>query len=201
MCAPMIAAAGTALSTMSASTMFAVSLGVSALTTGIQYVAQMEQAQYQAEVQGANLQATRDAAVADMARQHGDLDVRAGQVSASTALRLQNQKDAAAQAKATASATSEAAGLSFDGLMADFDRQYTSFADAEMQQLGWDLDQIDRAREGIYANAQSRVNTVPRTPIQNPSLLAAGASFAGSALGAYDRYSVRDPITGQRTLT
>lgn len=200
MCPPALAAVPAALSSMTASTMFAVQMGVTALSTAVGVYGQHQAAEASAEAQTANLQATRDAAAKNMVQQTGDLHAREQQTRTAAAYRLDNQREAADRAKSTASATSESAGLSLDNLMADYDRQYGNYADSQMQQLGFDTDQIERTRQGIASQAQSRVNTVPRTPIQGPNYLKAGADMLGGAFDAFDTYSVRDPVTGARTF-
>lgn len=196
MCEPVTAA----LATMKASTMFAVSLGVSAVTAGMQYIAGVQNANAQAEAQRENIKNTTEAAATNFTQQQGDLHNRESQLKASMALRLNNQRRAADRAKATAKASSESAGLSFDALTADFDRQYSEYASSELTQLGFDMEQMEATRQGLQSQAQSRINTIPRTPINRPSFLTAAASVAGSALDAYDNFSTRDPDTGLRTL-
>lgn len=200
MCPPAIAGAAAAISSMSASTMFAVSLGVSALSAGAKYMAQSAQANAQYEAQQENMNRTYDAAVKNMVQQTSDLHARESQAKASTALDLVQKQAAAARAEATARASSESAGVSFDSMMDDYERQYASYADTQMQQLGFDVEQMGRTREAIQSQAQSRVNGVPTTPIMQPSLLSTGASMLSSTFNAYDKFSVRDPLTGARTL-
>lgn len=201
MCPPALAAGAAALSSMTASTMFAVSLGVSALSSAVGLYGQHQAAEAQAEAVGNNLQATRDAAAENMVRQTTDLHAREQQTRTATAYRLDNQRMAADRAQATASASSESAGQSLDALLTDYDRQYGNYADSQMQQLGFDMDQIDRTREGLSAQAQSRVNTVPRPAIQGPNYAGAASSFLGDSFNAFDTYSVRDPATGLRTFS
>jgi hypothetical protein len=156
-------------------------------------------AQYEAQV--ANGENMRNSAISDMVQQSADLNSREEQERAATGVRNMNQSTAARQASATAAATSESAGLSLDGLLNDYDRQYFSYADSQMQQLGFNVEQIGRQREGLKAQAQSRINSVPMRPVSYPSLAGSLIEFGGSALSAYDNFSVRDPITGNRTLT
>lgn len=201
MCPPMLIGAAAAMSAMSASTMFAVSLGTAALSAGVTMLGQHQAANAQAEATTANLQATRDAAVDSQVRQDGDLHARESQLKTATAIDLDNQKKNVLRAKGTASASSEAAGLTFDSMLSDYDRQYGNYADSQMQQLGFDIGQIERTREGIQSQTQARVNAVPRPPINRPSWITGAASIASSAFNSFDTYSVRDPITGNRTFT
>ena len=202
MCEPVsMAAAWTAVTSMSQAAMFATSLAVSGATAAVSYMGQQQMATAQVEAQEANLLNTRNAAAESQRRQDADLHARESQMQASTALTLDNNSKARDRAAATASASSESAGLSLEGLMTDYDRQYSSFADSQMMQLGWDRDQVQRTREGIASQAQGRVNSIPRTPVQRPSLAGAALSFAGNAFDAYGTYSTRDPMTGNRTLS
>lgn len=200
MCPPALVGAVGALGSMSASTMMAVSLGVAAVQGVVGYVGQAQAAQAQADAQSANLKATRDAAAADLVHRTSDLHVREQQERAATTLRIDDARKTSAQAGATARASSESAGLSFDALLADYENQYLSYADAQMTQLGFTADQIEREKEGLKASAEVRVNSVPRPPIQTPNLLGAITGVVGAGLNAYDRFTIRDPITGQRTL-
>jgi hypothetical protein len=189
------------LAALSSSAMFAVSLGVSAVTTGIQYMAQKAQAEAQVEAQETNLKNTADAANAAMVQSVEDLQQRTLQTRAATALRVSNAETRTLQAKGTFNAANEASGLSVAALMDDYDRQFEDYADAQYRQLGFDIDQIDRQVEGVQAQAKSRVNSVPIAPVSGPSLGGALADFGATAVGAFNQYSVRDPLTGNRTLT
>lgn len=185
---------------MSTQAMFMTSLAVSAISTGVGLIGQQQQAQTQAKTFAENQKATANAAFESQRQQDADLHSRESQLKTSTAINLDNQKKAALRAKSTATATSESAGVSLDSLMADYDRQYLNYADSQMQQLGFDQEQITRTREGIHSQAQSRVNTLQRPNIQGPDWLGAVAGMAGATFNAYDTYSVRDPATGARTL-
>jgi uncharacterized protein YqgV (UPF0045/DUF77 family) len=188
------------MTAMKASTMMMVSLGVSAATAGMSYMAQQANMKAQVEAQETNLQAQRDAATTAMVQSTEDLQQRELQERASTALKLDNARRKADEAQATANATSESAGLSMEALMNDYDRQYGSYADAQMQQLGFNTDQIGRQREQIEAQAKGRINSMPRSPVQGGSLGGAILGFAADAAGAYQKFSVRDPLTGEYTL-
>lgn len=191
MCAPAIAAAP----------LFAASLAVTAVTGVISYIGQQQQAEAMAEAQAANNENLRRAAIGDMVQKTNDLNARQQQETASTALRIQNQKTAAREAQATAMASSEAAGLSVEQLFADYDRQYLSYADSQMQQLGFTEEQIARQRQSIEAQTKSRINSGwDNSPIQQPSLGAALMGIAAGGLQSYQTFSTIDPDTGKRTL-
>lgn len=187
---------------LGAGAMFAASLAVSAVTTGLAYIGQQRTAEAAMQAQAINNQNLRNAAISDMVQKSNDLNARQQQETAATALNINNQKQAARRAASTALATSESAGLSVDALLADYDRQYLNFADSQMQQLGFNVEQIARTREAISAEAQNRINTGwDNRPIQMPSLGGALLEIGAAGIGAYDKYSVVDPLTGKRTLS
>lgn len=194
MCEPITAA-------MTASQMFMASLAVTGITQAVNYVGQKNMAEAQYEAQVANNEALRNAAISDMVQKSGDLNVRQQQETASAALNINNQKQAARRAAATAQATSESAGLSFDALMADYDQQYLNYADAQMQQLGFNVEQIQRTRESITAQTESRINGGwSRKPVTQPSLGLTLMEVGAQGLNSYGNYAVRDPLSGSYTL-
>lgn len=177
------------------------SLAVSAATTAVTYVGQQAMADAQYEAAEQNNAALRTAAITDMVQKGNDLNSREQQERASTALNINNQKLSAQRAAATAEATSEGAGLSFENLMADYDRQYLSYSDSQMQQLGFNVEQIQRNRESIHAQTQSRINSGWNSrPISQPSLGLAALEIGGSALGSYGKLATKDPISGSYSL-
>lgn len=197
MCEPVTAS----IAAMSQASMMAVQLGVAAVSTGVNYMAQQQMADAQVEAQEQNALNQRNASAKAMAQSNDDLQDREMQEQSATALKVHNAKMKARQAKATANASSTSAGLSMDALMADYDRQYASYADSQMQQLGFNTSQIQRQREGIQSQAEGRINTMPLNPVQGPSAIGAAAEFGASALNTYDQYSVVDPQTGKRTIS
>lgn len=185
---------------LGAAAMFYTSLAISAVTGVVQYVGQQQQADAQYDAQVQNQQATRDAAISDMLRQSDDLAARQQQETSATALNVNNSRLAAMRAASTANASSEAAGVSVDMLMSDFDRQYLNYADSQFQQLGFTEDQIQRSREGIEAQALSRINSVPMTPVVYPGLGGTLLGIGAQGLQSYQTFSTRDPISGNYTL-
>lgn len=181
---------------MSQSTMMAASLAVSAVSAGANYYAQYQSAQQQAEYQSDAAEAAADNAV----RQQQDLNARQKQEEAATALDVQQAKLKARRAQSTAKATSESAGTSFDTLMADYDRQFASYRDAQLTQLGWTKEQIERQNEAAIAGGQSRANSIANKPINAPSLTGTMLGFGADALNTVQSFQVRDPLTGKYTI-
>lgn len=197
MCEPVTAA----IAAVSQSTLFAASLAVSAVTAGASYMANQATAEAQLEATNTNTKAVRDAAVISASQQGADLQQRELQENASTALRVNNAKVAATKAASTANASSSSSGLSLDALQQDYDRQYSSYADSQMQQLGFTKEQIARTREGIQAQADGRINSIPLTPVVKPGLGLAIAEFGATAVNTYNDFAVTDPLTGEKTIT
>lgn len=180
--------------------MFAASLAMTGIQAYTQYQGQKQMAQAQAETQQENYQKNYDATVVDMQGQYADINARQDEDHKATAQNIFNRSLEARRAKSTALATSEAAGLSIDRLMQDYDRQYLNFSDAQMRQLGFNTAQLDRARESVEAQGKSRINSFQFTPIQQPSLGSAIVEFGASAFNSYDKFTTPDPVTGKRTF-
>lgn len=160
-------------------------------------MAQSQAAQAQSEYQADAAQAAADNAV----RQQEDLNARQKQEEAATALDVHNAKLKTRRAQSTAKATSESAGLSFDSLMADYDRQYSAYRSAKLTQLGWTKDQIERQSEAVIAGGQSRANGIASKPVNSPSLAGSLIGFGGDALNTVQSFQVRDPLTGKYTIS
>ena len=190
-----------ALAAMSTATMFAVSLGLSAVTAGVGYVSQQQTAAAQLDAQQKNINNNAKAANTAMIQSVEDLQARELQERAATALRVDNAKTRTMQAKGTALASSDSAGLSLNALMSDYDRQYQTYADAQYTQLGYTTEQLGRQREGFYSQAESRINSVPLTPVTGGSIGGSLLSVGSSALSSYRDFAVRDPLSGSLTLT
>lgn len=82
--------------------MFFASLAVSAVTGIVSYVGQQQYADAQLEAQEANNENLRRAAISDMVQSANDLNQREKEETAATALRIQEQKQNAQAAAATA---------------------------------------------------------------------------------------------------
>lgn len=196
MCLPALGALGA----MSSGAMMAASLAVSTISAVAGFAAESQNAKLQYEQKVAHAERTRTEAVRNLNEQSIDLHQRELEERAATAYRVNEQRQNAEQAAATARASSESSGLSIEALLADFEGQYGSYADAQMMQLGFTTDQLQRNRESLHAQATSRINNVDLNPVVGPSPLGLVADIGGSYLGAYDKYSVVDPITGTRTV-
>lgn len=73
--------------------------------------------------------------------------------------------------------------MSVDLLLGDLDRQGADYKQSLRDQLVISIDQLQRMKEGATAQAQSRINQVPRA---NP--FATGLRIGGAVLGAGSQY-------------
>lgn len=175
------------------------SLAVTAATTITDYMGQSAQADAQRQVAEITQQQNAEAAAHDLARKSADLSVRQSQEEQATALRIFNRQLDQRAAASEAIASSESAGLSFDALLQDFDRQFHNFETAELTQLGWTVDQIDRSRDGLRYEYASRAAGQPYA-VSEPSVIGSGLSAIASGIDTYNTFSTVDPDTGKRTI-
>lgn len=190
MCMPAVA--------LTAGQAFAASLAAGAVTSAVSYVGQRStanaQADYQTQLQEQqndyierNALAARTAYIEEAAATNS----RMGQQQEAASEELQQLSRERLNAQGTAKATSESAGLSFDGLMRDFFREEGKYRNNVRRQLEWDMDEGTRQISGLRAKAQGRSNSVtPYTPqpVSSPSLLVAFSDVAGTAIDAFTRY-------------
>lgn len=198
--------------TMTASqTMFAASMGISALSAASGYFGQVQsanaQAEYQAETSAQRdrqIAANAEAANAAYVEQAAAENIAQAQRSESASLELQDLQRQRIRAEGTARATSESAGLSLEALLADFSREEARYRDSVTRQLKFDADESRRRLQGFEAQAADRARSIqPYTPqpIQQPNTLGAALQVAGAGFDAFNRFSTRDPDTGRYRLS
>lgn len=106
------------------------------------------------------------------------------------------------QAKGTALASAQASGANMDALLADYDRslgQYQSNLEMAMKQ---EQRQSYWNQQGNLAGYQNRVNSAynQAASVSQPNYLGALLGLGGTALGAWGKFSTKDPATGKYTL-
>lgn len=106
------------------------------------------------------------------------------------------------QAKGAALASSQASGANMDALLADYDRslgQYQSNLEMAMKQ---EQRQSYWNQQGHLATYQNRVNSAYNQAgsVSGPNYLGALLGLGGTALGAWGKFSTKDPATGKYTL-
>lgn len=190
MCMPAVA--------LTAGQAFAASLAAGAVTSAVSYVGQRSTAKAQADYQTQLQEQQNDyiernavAARAAYIEEAAATNIRMGQQQEAASEELQQLSRDRLAAQGTAKATSESAGLSFDGLMRDFFREEGRYRNNVRRQLEWDTEEGARQISGLRAKAQGRSNSVtPYTPqpVSSPSLLGAFSGVAGTAIDAFTRY-------------
>lgn len=174
---------------LTATQMFAISAGMSALTTITGLVGQAAQA---------SAQEKRNQQIAEEAKRARE--VEALQLS----LRARQERDAANQAidqntkraraaKSTAiTAAGEAgvAGLSVDALLSNYSQQEVAYNTAVRKNLDFTYEALEAEGQGVDSRYRSRLNQ--RTPVQAPNFLGAAARVAGGVFDAYTSYSTKD---------
>lgn len=184
---------------LTSSALFYTSLAVSAAQGVMQYVGQQNVAEAQQQVAAINQQQREEAAARDLALKSADLNTREAQETEASSLRTFNQNLQARRAASTAIASSDSAGASFDALLADYDRQAVNLEQAELTQLGFTKEQIERSRQGLQYEYASRA-AGQAVSVSQPSIVGTAAGVIGDGFKAYNTFSTIDPDTGNRTF-
>lgn len=179
-------------------TIAAATLAVSVASAGAGMYQQQQQAEAQADYQKQRAQAkqnqieqnsknAREAYIEKTAAQNQRL---VEEEAASTA-ELQDLREQKLQRQGTAVASSNAAGVSLDRMLADFERQEAVFRDRSQENLTQTQLQAERNQESFRATAINQAQSVrpfiPK-PIQSPDYAGAGAQVLNGGIRAADRY-------------
>lgn len=193
-------AAGSAAAGSSAAMIAATvaSLAISAATTAATLSAQAKQAQAMADYQGEvgtqqtklinenNKNAVK--ALTDQWAQEGENTMAAQHA---TAQELQDIQRERLEKAAAATASSEAAGMNVEMLMADFERQEARYRDATLYNLEREQAQSQWRKTGYRSDAVSRINSqqpyIP-TPVSRPNYVAGALSIASAGVNSYYKY-------------
>ena len=177
--------------------LLAASLAIAAASSYASYQSGNEQADAQEAYQRAQQEAHNQAA-----KQNADLAIKEQieQTAAERTKQMQDNEVAAneiqknqremLQKKGTAVASSPyGAGLSFDALMADFERSKAQNQNVIQEQLRLQGIASDINVRGFRDSAQARISSqqgyIP-APVNRPSALAAGLGFASSAFNTFN---------------
>lgn len=193
---------------LTAAQMFWASMAVTAATTATSMYAQNEQAnaqsKYQSEVAAANnAAAEQNAKMANQEyiNQTTAENIQLMQKEEATSVEMQRIQRERKEAMGTALASSEGAGMSLQFLMDDYMRQEANYKGNLQSQLDNDKASRDIAVKGYWQTAYNRGKSqqgyIP-SPVSQPSALAAGLGFAGSALDTYGRFR-RDGLKDRKS--
>lgn len=170
-------------------TMLAGQLALSALTTGIGYMAQQEAADSANAYQKAMHEQTTENALQAYRNAVDQENQRVIQSEDAAAQEIQKIQQERLRKSGEAIASSNAAGMSMDALMGDFLRQEGNYKAAIEQQLQWERQQSQANMKGHGAQARSRIAGTMYQPHTGPSPLGTLASFGSSSLGIYGNHT------------
>lgn len=183
----------------------AASLAIGVASSGVQYMGQAQAAASQADYQNRlaiqreeQRQQNAEAAIDAYIKQTEDEGIRVQQQREAAAVEHQDVARRRLEAQGEARASSEAAGMSFDMLMRDFERSELRHRNVLTRQSELDTDESQRRIAGYAATAQDRINSVtPYTPqpVQSPSILGAGLQMIGTGIDVFNTYTTWNPET------
>lgn len=165
--------------------MMAANIGLSMVSTMMNYAAQ----QQAAAAQAAYINQANNAAIDSYYRESMAQNLRIQEEQEATSEDLQNLMIERKQKMGEYIASSQSAGLSFSNVLADYMRQEARYRDSAYRNLELKERQSQLNIEGMRAKTNSRINSNMSTALPQPSLFAAGLDIAGSTLSAYTTFS------------
>lgn len=165
--------------------MMAANIGLSMMSTMMNYAAQ----QQAASAQAAYINQANNAAIDSYYRESMAQNLRIQEEQEATSEDLQNLIIERKQKMGEYIASSQSAGLSFSNVLADYMRQEARYRDSAYRNLELKERQSKLNIEGMRAKTNSRINSNMSTALPQPSLFAAGLDIAGSTLSAYTTFS------------
>lgn len=161
-------------------TIAAMSFALSAATTAVGYVGQMQQASAQEQM----YQQNRESSIKSMELGWTQNNNRIMQEREAAALEKANAARETRAAEATAKvAAAEAgvSGLSVDQLLGDINGNYGRYASGIDTQTDWTVSQLQMEQRGVRAAGIDRINSAPRG--RKPSLFGAALQIGAAGLG------------------
>lgn len=165
--------------------MMAANIGLSMMSTMMNYAAQ----QQAASAQAAYINQANNAAIDSYYRESMAQNLRIQEEQEATSEDLQNLMIERKQKMGEYIASSQSAGLSFSNVLADYMRQEARYRDSAYRNLELKERQSQLNIEGMRAKTNSRINSNMSTALPQPSLFAAGLDIAGSTLSTYTTFS------------
>ena len=188
---------------LTATQMFAISLGLTAATTAVSVAGQQQAANAQEAYQKSVYEAEKASAEEAYRNQILSDNLRLAQEDEAKSQDLTENVIRAAEARSTARvAAGEAgvAGLSVDALMHDFSRSEAVYKDAVNRNHEFRQLQSVQDRKSYDATRRSRIHRATPQPVQKPSYLGAALRIGGGAFDSYTKFASRDPETGKYSL-
>lgn len=188
MCLPQVLAAAIgkagAAGAASTSSMFTAELGIQLAQAALGYMGAMTAAQASASA----AEATAKSAVNSANLQYFQENLRLKQEGEAASREAQQLAIDRKKAIGTAMASSDGAGMSLEGLLADYYNQEGRATSANEKQLDWAYTQGKYNKKGVASQAKDRINSAKASVQPGPSIFALGATVAGSALTTYQKY-------------
>lgn len=159
--------------------------------TGMEFIG----AKQQAKQQNAMVRENQKAANANLVREYADVQTRQIQEEDAAAVQKQDLSREARAARATTMAAAGEAGvsgLSVDALLADVYGKEATAKDRISQNNGFTTQNLTREMDGLKANAQDRINSMPWS--SGPSPFAAALKIGGIGLDRYSSYRKRAEV-------
>lgn len=170
---------------LTAGQIMAANIGLSMVSTMMNYAAQ----QQAASAQAAYINQANNVAIDSYYRESMAQNLRIQEEQEATSEDLQKLMIERKQKMGEYIASSQSAGLSFSNVLADYMRQEAQYKDAANRNLELKERQSQLNIEGMRAQTNSRINSNMSTALPQPSLFAAGLDIAGSTLSAYTTFS------------
>lgn len=170
---------------LTAGQIMAANIGLSMMSTMMNYAAQ----QQAASAQAAYINQANNAAIDSYYREAMAQNLRIQEEQEATSEDLQELMIERKQKMGEYIASSQSAGLSFSNVLADYMRQEARYRDSAYRNLELKERQSQLNIEGMRAKTNSRINSNMSTALPQPSLFAAGLDIAGSTLSAYTTFS------------
>ncbi|GEM_PF-6407133 len=178
---------------ISASTAFYASMAFSALTTGVQYMAQQQAANAENDFnaqQQAQGEANAKSALIFNQNQETSKALEQQQADSFETQRIHRER---LQKQGTAVSSVQSQGTSIDQLMAEYDQQEANYRSALKQEAEFKKRQSQANMQGYAAQYKDRVASYAYNPVSGPSLAGAVAGLGTQAVGAYATFNSQKP--------
>jgi len=166
-------------------TLMAVSIGLTAAQGVASYVGQSQMASQQAKANAATARSVNESTRINLA-QLGIQGQQERDAASQKAQEVQRER-LKAEARARVSAgEAGVSGLSVDALLNDYSKEESRYLESLETNMDYNQQQRDLEAQGIVAQGQSRINSMPLP--NTPSLLGTALQIGAGSLDAYDRY-------------
>lgn len=171
--------------------MFWWSMAITAITSAVSINAQQKNAKAQLEYQKQVQEQTEESAKQSQIDQTKQLNlglIQEQTATADEAASINKEKLKAIGRGRTAAGESGVSGVSLENLMADFNRQESSYIDSLKYNTEMSAEKMNANAMGVHAKAGSRINIARGKPVSRPDIYSEALSIGGKALDHGSRY-------------